>query len=230
MEINVGGKVGYLAGDAEGMLYNENHSLLLLGVKINRILVPVKLSIRNPAYTGLEDGENHPFILSPHSEDEINGEDGGTTYFEQHNSEFTRLLPNGSLARNLPKYCCLPAGLLRKNPDVLKNPVNDLFGSYIIKDLDPLFRICFLFKAELIGVGIDFHDRSGSHPLNESGLVQVLQEKDLVSGMINEFGFDFTPEDLQLFNANIEVVYHIPKNPESSGYNFNNSRIIGVLG
>jgi len=197
----------------------------LLGVNRNRLLrLTTKVSIRNPDYSGPEDEENKPFILSPHSNDEMRGEDGGEAYFKQHDGAHTVVFPNGTLERNLPRYCCLPAGLL------MKNPLKPDGSSYIVNYLDPLFRICFLERAGLIGVGIDFHDRSGSHPLNESGLVQVLQEKDLVSEMINEFGFDFTPEDLQLFNANIEVVYHIPTSQERPDYKFNNSKIINVRG
>ena len=99
----------------------------------------------------------------------------------------------------------------------------------MIQDLDPLSRICFLSKAELIGVGIDFHDRSASLPIHEGRLVEMLQERDKISGMINEFGFRTIPSDLRLFDANIEVVYHVP-NYESGRSNHDNSKVINASG
>jgi len=216
--------VGYLTSDEEGMICDANYSLLLLGVKPDgTVKLPIKVSIRNPDYRGPEDEENPPFILSPHSKEEIRDEDGGKAYFKQHDGAHTTVFPNGTLERNLPEYCCLPAGLLMKNPSESDR------SSFIIKDLDPLFRLCFLSSAGLIGVGIDFHDRSGSHPINESGLVQVLQEKDLVSGMINEFGFSTIPTDLRLFHANIELFYHVP-NDERGIFDYSKARIKDVRG
>ena len=174
---------------------NDSSYTLILGVQLD---LERKVVETNPDWKGIEDKTTSQYILSTISEKELERirPDGKLVFYHPEDGRLVKKQGYAYGEKEIIRSAVFPDGTITAG----------LNGNeFAQQHQDNPDKLCFinderwLGGKQLLGVVLLHHSTmNGYAPADEQKILAALSQKDKITAIINQYGFDFQPEEVTL--------------------------------